>query len=1220
MNSKQVSSLFVLILVLLASWPVLARPAPRPTGPAAAPQALLDTSQGSDILVSTANGSQECPDVAYNPTANQYLVVWHDPRGQDSDIYGQLYSFQGVPLGEPLAICTTNGSQYMPAVAYNETADEYMVIWSEYLAPLLWIGGQRVAADGSLVGDRFQVTLASNETVHDPDLVYDPNADHYLAVWDNESQEQVAAQLLDGNGTRLLADPLVVETNAADPKAAYDNDRASYMVVFEQEQDIAAQAVAGDGSLSGGTIPICSHPAQQGYPDIVFNSKYYEYVIVWQDWRNDAASGQDIYGRRIDQDGNFADEIAISTALRNQAQPTVGYNPDRQQYIVLWNDYRNELAGSMADIYGQRLNMLGELAEQGNFAVATAYHNQFSPAVAYNDNAHQYLVVWADYRGTWFSEIHGQRLHWLGLPLGYELDISAALESHEEPAVVYNSTNQEYFVVWADDRDGDGDHDIWGQRYSGAGRPLESNMPLRQEPGEETRPVVAYNHDLDQYLVVWDDLTEGDVEAQLFNAQGLPLGNAFNVAAGSGPAVSYSNGEYLVVFESNAGGDWDILGRFVQPDGDMRSQAFIINAAADNQAQPALVYAPQSLSYLVVWSDQQADEGDVYGQRVEVGTGDLLYDVIPIATAADAQSYPDVTVNSTDGNFLVVWHDYRDSGSSGTDVYGQMVTPGGVPLGNNIAVCTAEDDQQYPYVNYVQDMDSYYVGWQDNRDTNTGWDIYGRWLNADGSMGSLQLPTFSYAGWQLKPAGAYNPDRSEGIVVWQDGRNGEAYKIVARLGVLDRQPPVARFTRQPEVGFAGTTFTFDARSSSDNATPAGLLLVRWDWTSDGSWDTLPNLSKVVTQTVMNPGVYTVTLGVWDMMLLSDTVSYPIVVLTPTGNTPPTATLYVSPTLAPAGSSFFFDASDSTDPEGSLSARWDWQNDGQWDTGFAPGLTSTHVYTESGDYVMRVEVRDDEGLTDAILGQLTVVPAELVELQVLPGQGNVMPGIVIPYWAQGWDRYDNLIANPAVEWSVTDPNAGVIDANGIFTAGQKAGDYPDSILGQSNGVSDTASINIFTLYYENYLPLVFKGAGEVSETEYSYDDGTMESTVSWETGRGYAVCFSVPAANPQLLRLRYYLQDPQPIEVHVWSSDTHTDLITPFQAEPTAEGWNDVDLSAYNLMPGPVFCAGFLHLEDYRPTLGVDTTSPVYKSYEVDGAYWEEQGGYNAMIRVVYTEP
>jgi len=49
-----------------------------------------------------------------------------------------------------------------------------------------------------------------------------------------------------------------------------------------------------------------------------------------------------------------------------------------------------------------------------------------------------------------------------------------------------------------------------------------------------------------------------------------------------------------------------------------------------------------------------------------------------------------------------------------------------------------------------------------------------------------------------------------------------------------------------------------------------------------------------------------------------------------------------------------------------------------------------------------------------------------------------------------------------------------------------------------------------------------------------------------------------------------------------------------------------------------FYVGFLHLEDYRPTLGVDTTSADGRSFEVDGAYWEQRVS-DYMIRAVVVQ-
>ena len=1231
---RRFSRLFVVLTLLLLVLPVAsAGPARQPAeSPAAAPLAAGDTSQGGDMLTSTALNSQSDPDIAYNTADEEYLVVWSDRRNEatsSGDIYGQIFSTEGVPQGEPIAVCTDAADQYYASVAYSSIDNQYLVVWNDYRNGNWDIYGQIVEADGSLAGSDFAVnsdpgTQDLGDVVHNAD----PASNDYLVVWYDMAQTAVEGQLLDEAGSPI-GSLLAIADSSSEPRAAYNSNRNSYMVVFQDnavwgDANVAGRAIAADGSMDP-RFDISTAASSQTMPAIAFNSTAPGYLVVWQDGRDQATTGNDIYGQRIDEDGNTqGGEITVCNSGEGQFEPVLAYSPDSNQYLVAWDDDRNSAASS-TDVYGQRVKADGSLADQGNFVISNAPGAQYLGSVAYGGALYQYLAVWGDHRsGRW--DIYGQRLHWLGLPTGNEFGVSAASEGHEEPDIAYNSTEQEYLIVWADDRDGDGEADIWGQRYSAAGRPLGQNFAVREESGNETNAVVTYNPADNNYLVVWEDETEGDVEGQILTAQGGPIDQAFNIADGAAPAVAYNSisNFYLVAFEqSNVDTGYDIYARHISATGVLPElQEFAVCEETGDQRAPAIVFNGHNY-YQVVWEDHRDDPGDILGRVVHANQ--TVDPEVVIAQENDAQSAPDLACNSTDNEYLAVWHDYRDSGTTGADVYGYRLDSAGAPLDNEIVISTADDDQMHPYVNYVSANNQYYVGWADNQPgTKDGWDLHGRWITADGSAGSFVLPAFSYAGWQQYPAGAYDPDNDQGVIVWQDGRNGAAFKIYARIGVLDLEPPVARFTRHPTVGLPGTTFTFDARRSSDNATPPGALLVRWDWNSDGSWDTLPTLSKVATRTVVLPGTYTVTLGVWDLMLLSDTVSYPILVITPTGNTPPTATLSVTPRLGVAGTTCTADASGSSDAEtpGSLQARWDWEDDGAWDTGFSSALSATHTFDAAGNYTTRVEVRDDEGLTDSALDNVTVIPGPVTALEVHPSEATLMPSDVTEFWATAWDSYGNEMSNPEVTWSLANPDAGTIDANGVFTAGTVITAYPDVIVGESDGISDTASVTILAppgQTYEVYLPLVTKGYHLVVETELAYDDGTLDSTVSWETGRGYAVCFSPPGGSADIVRARYYLQDPRPIEVHVWSGDTHDDLLAPFQADPTQEGWNDVDLSAYSLTVSADFCVGFLHLEDYRPTLGVDTTAPDNQSYEVDGAYWQVQG-YDAMIRVVVTEP
>lgn len=162
-------------------------------------------------------------------------------------------------------------------------------------------------------------------------------------------------------------------------------------------------------------------------------------------------------------------------------------------------------------------------------------------------------------------------------------------------------------------------------------------------------------------------------------------------------------------------------------------------------------------------------------------------------------------------------------------------------------------------------------------------------------------------------------------------------------------------------------------------------------------------------------------------------------------------------------------------------------------------------------------------------------------------------------------------------------------------------------------ADQVRARIWTLKWNVYLPFVLRN--HTPPVELAHDDGEVNSYQSWNIiGNGFATCSSPPGGSARLQTARYYLQQPATIEVHVWDASSHADLLTPFQATPTQDGWNDIDLSSYNLTVNSDFCVGFAYTLDSRPSLGVDTDNSGH-SYEVDGDYWE-LGTSEYMIRVI----
>jgi len=84
------------------------------------------------------------------------------------------------------------------------------------------------------------------------------------------------------------------------------------------------------------------------------------------------------------------------------------------------------------------------------------------------------------------------------------------------------------------------------------------------------------------------------------------------------------------------------------------------------------------------------------------------------------------------------------------------------------------------------------------------------------------------------------------------------------------------------------------------------------------------------------------------------------------NTAPTAAFTVTPSTGTTATTFEFNASGSSDAEdatGDLEVRWDWNNDGVWDTAWSTTKTVQHVFATGGTHSVALIVRDTGGMTD-----------------------------------------------------------------------------------------------------------------------------------------------------------------------------------------------------------------------------------------------------------------
>ena len=105
------------------------------------------------------------------------------------------------------------------------------------------------------------------------------------------------------------------------------------------------------------------------------------------------------------------------------------------------------------------------------------------------------------------------------------------------------------------------------------------------------------------------------------------------------------------------------------------------------------------------------------------------------------------------------------------------------------AVVNAPDDQQNPQVIYLSDRNLYFCVWEDWRNRlTTGADIWGQFINPDGSQCAAAFPITQAPGNQTVPQVAYRQDPSgidsKLVVTWQDSRGVSTTSLGAGNGVL----------------------------------------------------------------------------------------------------------------------------------------------------------------------------------------------------------------------------------------------------------------------------------------------------------------------------------------------------------------------------------------------------------------------------------------------------
>ena len=430
------------------------------------------------------------PMVAYNPTANEYLVVWQGndglPGERELEIYGQrIDAASGAEVGADDFRISDMGPDgdtafvaFRPVLAYNPDADEYLVIWygNDGTPPMAAdeteIFGQRLDGQGNEIGaNDFRVSDMGPDgdptfRPKRPSIAYAAATHEYLVVWHSDDDTaplvpgelEIFGQRIDAQGNEVGANDFRISDMGVDgdtdaearwPSLAYAPESNEYLVawngidgtpplapgefeIFAQRLDAATGAEVGANDFRVSDMgPDGDESFEAQRPFVTYNSVQREFLVVWQgddDTPPLVDEEYEVFGQRIDAASGAevgANDFRVSDVGEDGATdhhagfPHAIFNPSDDEYLVLWPG--DELVSDEYEMYVQRLDgatgaevgandvRVSDMGPEGDPA-----YDAFRPALAYNSSGDEYLLVWSGDDDTGLlveneREIFGQR-------------------------------------------------------------------------------------------------------------------------------------------------------------------------------------------------------------------------------------------------------------------------------------------------------------------------------------------------------------------------------------------------------------------------------------------------------------------------------------------------------------------------------------------------------------------------------------------------------------------------------------------------------------------------------------------------------------------------------------------------------------------------------------------------------------------------------------------
>ncbi|MCX7739260.1 MAG: choice-of-anchor D domain-containing protein [Hydrogenothermaceae bacterium] len=478
---------------------------------------------GDNLELVKENGEQQNPQIIYLRDKKIYFLVWEDWRDGNGDVYGKFLKEDGTACGTEFKINTNSEKhQTSPSIAYRQNEGRVLIVWQDgryntndggiyYRALDLGEGNincNNFNPEGKLgnEGKLNYTSIFSDNLVAriKPKVKYNEVKDEFVIVWiENRDRKKSVRQ-------ECFKRSVFYSFGS-------DSTFVGYAKIKGDLSSIETDIIRSRSSNSEYKVRKISYTEPSPMEEI----HTYEYLdnISGVDVECDNTSGI----CSIVVSGERAVGNLKCSCTNNGEGDNDNVCDDNDVVTETWEYEKNNTVKSIYQIYDFEINQATVLRKL-NSGTSPAEN----PAIKIDPVTKRFLVVWEDFRDGGLQKIYGALLSSGSGIYGTDFKISdSGSFKYTSPNIGYDDVNQRFFVIWQDSRNGSvsiENMDIYGQYVESEGSFRGSNYFISTHNANQLSPVIAYNPDKNEFLVVWKDGRNKDTSGSDIYAQRFTLG------------------------------------------------------------------------------------------------------------------------------------------------------------------------------------------------------------------------------------------------------------------------------------------------------------------------------------------------------------------------------------------------------------------------------------------------------------------------------------------------------------------------------------------------------------------------------------------------------------------------------------------------------------------------------------------------------------------------